>query len=224
MDKLMKKFLKSSIISAIVLIAVGLLLIFNSEGTIFTISYVIGGILIAIGAVAIIKFISTMKEPEKNYDFNIVYGIVCIIMGVLVIGHPKAISTIISIILGVVIIASSATKLQYTLQMKKEGNAAWKVTMVIALISLLCGVVLVFNPFGSAKAITEIVGIFILIYAILDIISTLSIKKTFDGVAQIEDKKVADAKIVDEKEKPKKKTATKKKTTTKKTTTKNAKK
>lgn len=205
MEKLMKSFLRSSIISSLVLLALGLLLIFKSEVTIYTISYVIGGLLIAVGAIAIIKFITNIKSTENNYDLNIVYGAVCVIMGILVIKSPKAIASIIPIVLGVVIIASSATKLQYTLQIKDKGNDLWKSTIIISLISLLCGVILVFNPFKAAVGITRIVGIFISIYAVLDIASTFSIKKTINEVEVIE-AKVDDAEIIDEKKKSKKKT------------------
>ena len=225
MEKLIKSFLKSSIVSAIVLIVLGLLLIFESEPTIYTISYVIGGLLIAIGAIAIIKFLTNIKVTENNYDINIIYGIVCILMGVIVIEHPKEIASMIPIVLGIVIIASSATKLQYTLQMKDKGSDAWKTTVIVSIISLLCGVVILFNPFKAAEAMLKIIGVFILIYGILDVISTLSIKKTLKNVINIEKEIVSDAKIVDEEEKPKakKKTTAKKNTTKKKTTNKNAK-
>ena len=197
-----------------------MLLIFRSEATIYTISYVVGGLLIAIGAIAIIKFLTNIKITENNYDINIIYGIVCVIMGVLVIQYPEAIATMIPIVLGIVIIASSAIKLQYTLQMKDKGSDLWKTTVIIAIISLLCGVVLLFNPFKAAVGITKIVGIFIVIYGALDLASTLSIRKTFKNVIDLKEAEVADAKIVDEKEKPKTKKKTTKKTAAKKTTTK----
>ena len=57
MEKLMKKFFRSSIITSVVLLVLGLLLFFQSEATIVVISYVIGGILVALGVLAIIKFI-----------------------------------------------------------------------------------------------------------------------------------------------------------------------
>ncbi|MBQ2639480.1 MAG: DUF308 domain-containing protein [Bacilli bacterium] len=206
MEKLMKSFLRSAVVSSLILLALGLLLVFKSEATIYTISYVIGGLLIAVGAIALIKFIVNIKSIERNYDLNIIYGIVCVIMGVIVIEHPRAIASIIPIVLGIVIIASSATKLQYTLQFKDKGSDLWKATIIISLISLLCGVVLIFNPFKVAVGITRIVGIFIAIYAVLDIASTFSIKKAIKEVEMVEESKVVDAEIIDEKEKNKKST------------------
>ena len=49
--------------------------------------------------------------------------------------------------------------------------------MVISIISTLCGIVLIFNPFKALTSFTKIVGIFIVIYAVLDMISTFTIKR-----------------------------------------------
>ena len=146
MEKLMKKFFRSSIITSIILLTLGLLLIFQSEATIVTISYVIGGVLVALGVLAVIKFIQGTNKEGKS-ELDIVYGIVTVILGVLIIKNPEAIASIIPLILGVAIIISSATKLQYAIELKANNNKLWKVTMIVSIISTLCGVILIFNPF-----------------------------------------------------------------------------
>ena len=65
MEKIMKKFFRSSLITAILLIALGILLICQSEATIITISYVLGGVIIALGVLAAIKFFQNIK-PKKT--------------------------------------------------------------------------------------------------------------------------------------------------------------
>lgn len=176
MEKLMKKFFRSSLITSLFLIALGLLLIFQSDAVIYSISYIIGGILIAIGVLAIIKFIQNTNNEQKA-ELDIVYGIVSVILGIIVIKNPEAIASIIPTILGISIVISSATKLQYAFELKANGNNLWKTTMVISIISTLCGIVLIFNPFKALSSFTKIVGIFIAIYAILDMISTFAIKR-----------------------------------------------
>lgn len=176
MEKLMKKFFRSSLITSLFLIALGLLLIFQSDAVIYSISYIIGGILIAIGVLAIIKFIQNTNNEQKA-ELDIVYGIVSVILGIVVIKNPQAIASIIPAILGISIVISSATKLQYAFELKANGNNLWKTTMVISLISTLCGIVLLFNPFKALTSFTKVVGIFIVIYAILDMISTFTIKR-----------------------------------------------
>ena len=197
MSNLVNKVFKSSIISSIILIAFGILLIVQSEATIVTISYIIGGILIALGVIAGIKFIKNIKERTKN-DLDIVYGIVCIILGVLVIKNPEAIASIIPFVLGLIIIINSATKLQYSFELYKEKNKLWLSTLILSIIMVVCGIVLIFNPFKGAILITRIVGVFILIYAILDLISTFVISQTFKKIHNSIEENVKDAEIVEE--------------------------
>lgn len=211
MESLMKRFFRSSIISSIILIALGLLLIFQSEATIMMISYIIGGILIAIGVIAIIKFIQNVGKEPKN-ELDIVYGVVCIILGIIVIKNPEAIASIIPIILGISIILSSATKLQYAIELRANKNKLWKTTLILALISTLCGIILLFNPFKAASYFTKVVGIFIIIYAVLDIISSYTVKRNIKIFQKSIEEGITEAVIVSEEiESSKKKTKKNKK-------------
>lgn len=215
MDNLMKKFFRSSMITSTILIILGALLIFQSEATIISISYIIGGVLIAIGALALIKFVKNTNNVVKD-ELDIVYGVVTIIFGVLIIMNPNAIASIIPIIIGIGIIISSATKLQYSFELKENQNHLWKTTMIISIISTICGIILLFNPFKGAVVLTKVVGIFILIYAALDMISTVTIKKNVTAIHNAIENSVADAEIIEEeemKEKPKSKKSKGKKNT-----------
>lgn len=194
----MKIVLKSSIGTSIILMILGLLLIFQSEVTITTISYIIGAILIAAGVLALIRFIKNSKEITATMNLDILYGIVTVILGIIVITNPHAIASILPIVLGIAIIINSASKLQYAFVLKNDHNDLWKTTMIIAIISTICGVVLLFNPFAGAVLIMRIVGIFILVYSLLDIISTIIIKKNVDDFKTVIDSNdIKEAEIVD---------------------------
>lgn len=197
MEKLMKKFFRSSLITSLFLIALGLLLIFQSNAVIYSISYIIGGILIAIGVLAIIKFIQNTNNEQKA-ELDIVYGIVSVILGIIVIKNPEAIASIIPAILGISIVISSATKLQYAFELKSNGNNLWKTTMVISIISTLCGIVLLFNPFKALTSFTKVVGIFIVIYAVLDMISTFTIKRNVKIFQQTMKEGITEALVIKE--------------------------
>lgn len=199
MDNLMKKFFRSSIVTSTILVILGILLFFKSEATIITIAYIIGAILIALGAVAIITFIKNTNNVEKN-QLDIVYGVVTIIMGVLVVSTPEAIASIIPIIIGIGIVISSATKLQYSFELKSCNNPQWKATMIVSIISTICGIILLFNPFKGAVVITQVVAIFIIVYGLLDIISTIIIKKNVNAIHKAIEEEVSEAEVVSESE------------------------
>ena len=204
MKTLMNKIFKSSILGALALVVLGILLIFESEATIVTISYVIGGILVAIGVLALLKFYKEVKENDDT-GMDLVYGIISIILGIVVISNPKAVDSIIPIIMGLLIILNSGTKLQYSIELKKNNNNLWKSTMILSLISTLCGVLLIFNPFKGAAFLTRLIGFLILLYAILDIISTMAIKNTVKKIKTAINDGIEDAKILEVKEKKTKK-------------------
>ena len=194
MENIMTKLLKSSIWSSIALVILGFLLIFYSEVTIISISYVIGGILIAIGVIALLKYISNINKDIKN-EIDIVYGIGTIILGIIVICNPKAIASIIPFILGILIVINSTAKIDYSFKLRKNKNNLWISTLIVALVALICGVLLIFNPFAGAEFITKVIGIILVVYAILDIVSTIRIskelKETF-GKAKEDKKKLKD--------------------------------
>lgn len=197
METLMKKFFRSSLISSIILMIIGVLLILQSEITIITISYLIGTLLIAMGAIAIIKFIKNINNVNRE-ELDIFYGVVTIILGVIVVYNPEAIASIIPIIIGIGIIINSATKLQYAIELKQSLNSQWKITVIISIISAICGVILICNPFKGAVVIMQIIGGFIVAYSILDIISTITIKKNVAAIHNAIDGNINDAEVVEE--------------------------
>lgn len=203
MEKLMQKFFRSSLVTSIVLMILGVLLILQSEVTIITISYIIGTLLIALGAIAIIKFVKNVNSITRE-DLDIVYGTVTIILGVIVIYNPEAIASIIPIIIGIGIVISSATKLQYAIELKENLSSQWKTTMIISIISAICGVILICNPFKGAVVIMQIIGGFIIVYSILDIISTITIKKNVTAIHNALDGKVEDVEVIEKTEAKKK--------------------
>lgn len=192
----MSKLFKTSIISSISLIILGLLLFFQAETTIISISYIIGAVLIALGVLSGIRFISGLNSNNLN-ELDIVYGVVCVVLGILIITNPTAIASAIPIVVGVIIVLNSVIKLHYSLELKEAKNELWKSTMIMSTIMTVCGVILIFNPFAGAVFITKIIGFLIIVYAMLDIVSTIIIKKNATNHIDNE-AKIVEAEIVED--------------------------
>lgn len=199
MNSLMSKIYKSSLLSSIGMCILGLLLIFKAELTVTSISYVVGGVLVALGVVSLLNYTKSVKEKENN-QLDIVYGIVSIVLGIIVITNSKAIASIIPFALGLLIIITSATKIEYSFQLKNNKNENWKTTLVLSLLEFFCGILLVFNPFKSAVFVTKVIGIIILVYSVIDLLTTLSIKKTIDNTTKKLKDNIKEADIVEEKD------------------------
>lgn len=203
-----KKTIWPSLISSGVILVLGLLLFFKSSVTLMGISYIFGGLIIAIGVLAIVRFISNNHSDISN-QLNIVYGIICIISGIFFIEKPEIIGSIIPVVMGIGIIISSSLKIQQSFNIKSLNSSYFFWSFVTALLSLICGVVLLFNPFKGAVIITKVIGIFLVMYAILDICNTIVLKKSgvSISISTVNDKdiksksnhrKAKDAKIIKE--------------------------
>ena len=153
----MKKY---DLITPIVLILSGLLLLFIPGGIINTVISIFGIIIIALGILSIIE---SVKDKQNN--IGIAYGILISILGIIFISNPSVIAGIIPLILGIWILI----RLQYVFFLKDSGSEEWIKAMIVNILTLILGLVLVFNPFKGAEAIMRIIGIFMIIYAILDI-------------------------------------------------------
>lgn len=169
MNDTYKKILYTSVITGVIFFCFGLFLFLKPETTINTISYCLGGILIVIGFITFLKYILNNDTVVKKFDIDLIYGIVGIVAGLVLILNPSVIATIIPFILGMWIVINSAIKLQYALTLKQFESSRWKIPFTVAIISLIWGIILVFNPFQGAVIITKVIGIFVMVYALLEI-------------------------------------------------------
>ena len=200
-----KKILWPSIISSFIMFILGLLLFFKSAATLMSISYVIGGILIACGVLAILRFVT--QNTDVFNQLNIIYGIVCILGGIFFIKEPEIIGSLMPVFLGITIIVSSSLKIQQALILRSFKSSYWLGSLITALLALICGVILLFNPFTGAVVITKVIGLFLIIYAILDIINTVLLKKSntvsveigpMEDTKRTKKEKVKDAQVIKE--------------------------
>ena len=172
-----KKVLWPSLITSLVVLLLGILLLFKSTATLVSISYIIGGILIAIGVIGIIRFFSN-RSSDIFQQITIVYGIISILAGIFLISRPALIGSLLPFVLGIWIIISSSLKLQQAFILKNISRNYFWPSLITALLSLFCGVILVFNPFAVAVIIKKIVGGFLIFYAICDIVNTFILRKS----------------------------------------------
>ena len=199
-----KRVIWPSLLSSLFLLLLGLLLFFKSSETLVGISYLVGGVLIALGVIAIINF---LRNGSKDIfvELNIVYGIVSIVAGIFLVTVPEFIGSIIPIVVGIAVIISSSFKVQQALVLKNLDSKYFLPSLIMAIVCLVCGVVILFNPFTSAVVVTSVIGLFMIIYAVLDIINSIILKKSSDLSVETSTerkkekrKKVKTAKVVKE--------------------------
>ncbi len=189
MIKEINKTITVSILSAIVYIIFGIIMIINPHTAIEVVSISLGVIMGVVGIVSIIKFL--FDKSKYNFTgFGFAGGIISLILAFLLLFKYKELLTIIPLILGIVIIINGASKTEYILTLKRQIGSNWNLMFVLTIVEIILGIILIFNPFETTLTITQIIGVFVIIYSIVDIIECVmlkgEIKKAKDIMEKIE--------------------------------------
>ena len=159
----MKDFLKrikaDFLASSILCIVLGIIFIGCNDGVINLMGSVFAVILIIIGAVYVGSFFLNFITN----GLSVLMGVIILAMGIWFLVQPAVIVSLIPIVLGVVLLFHGLRAIKETIEAKKFGYDAWGADLILAIISLICGFICVFDAFGVMEKATIVVGI-ILIY------------------------------------------------------------
>lgn len=169
MDKI-KAFKVENILTALLYVALGVVLIMFPESIAKTLIYTIATIVIAVGVIKIISYF--LKREQAGYsNAEIVSGLIFIVIGLFILTSTKIIISVIPFVMGVCILISAYSKLQYVLQLSKYTNEKNRGMLLAAIITFILGIVLIFNPFRAAKWMIRLVGICIAFTGASDLIT-----------------------------------------------------
>lgn len=181
MKKLVNEFLTMSLMTSIILIIVGAILLILPGLSLSVMCYAIATILIINGIM--IAYNSYQGNEQIRLFDGFTWGILCIIIGAFLIFNPNIFISIVPIILGLWIIINSCFKLRICMAMDKDNDFAS--ALIMSLITLVCGLFLLFNPIDSAELLTRIIGLVIIIYATIDLVETTTFKRNIKKIEKI---------------------------------------
>lgn len=155
----MKKSKLGSIVSTLVLIVLGVILLVHPGDTLNLAVRLVGVALILVGAVGVVT--QLVKKEDKSV-FSIIVGLIEIVVGIIVLAAPTFVVSLFPIIVGIVVALYGISDLVAAVQLKKAGaNNGW--ALILAAITVLLGIILIFNPFKTLTTLIRVIGI-VLIY------------------------------------------------------------
>lgn len=168
------KFLKNNlggIAMCLLELLVGALLLINPAG--FTSGIIMGAglVLILIGIVCIIKYFRAEPE-EAAKSQNLLKGLIALLAGLFcalrsewfVVTFP-----VITLIYGLVILITGLGKIQWTVDILRQKKPKWFLCGLSALVSTVCGLVIIAAPFTTTAVLWMFTGISLIVDACFDI-------------------------------------------------------
>lgn len=168
MKNLFKKSGYLSLLSSILFLILGILLIINPEEIVEFISYIIGAIFIVMGIFKITSYF-TSKDKYAFYDYNLIFGAFCCIVGIIIMAFGSTIVAMFRIVIGIWIILSGLNRLDLSMKIKNSGVNSWTLSLLISILIIIAGIYVVF----ASGSILSTVGIALVVYSIMDIIENI---------------------------------------------------
>lgn len=166
----MNKIFNVSVITSVIILVLGIFLFIQPDTIIHMISIILGGIILIPGITSLIDYLKNKYQP------SLISGVITTIIGLILIVNTTLVASILPFILGIYFVVNGINRLQYALQLKKQ-TIHYSTSLVFSILIIICGILFIMNPFGGALVITKVMGIFMILYAVLDLSNTIYIKK-----------------------------------------------
>ena len=165
-------FLKSIrfnyILSSIITILLGIALVIFPRTSASVICMCLGVVLLICGVLNIISYF-TQKDKIHFFEYDFLFGMVFSIVGLWLVLNPEAIIMILPVIFAIVIILHGLIELQNSLNLRRFDYNRWWVIFILALITVVLGVIMLANPFIAASTLVIFIGFSLIYNGVVDI-------------------------------------------------------
>lgn len=138
----------------------GVVLIAATNELIKTFNYILVSICSIIGVLQIINFIITKKYKENNYN-DLLIAVIFIWVSLILYVYYGFMINILPILFSLYLFVMSIETIS------KYNNTKNKKYLILALISILVGLLLIFNPFSIILTYLKVTGIYLVVVSIL---------------------------------------------------------
>ena len=181
MKEIFKRTTTSIFISSVVAFILGLLMAVVPNISLQAIGIVFG-IYIIIHGITLIGLDFAAHNVYIPFQ-GIMSGILSIIVGIIMLAMPNVLATIFTIALGIWIILSSINVISISISVRK-GVPNWYLWLLLGIIDLICGVIILFNPFASSISIVVLGGIIMMIHSVITFVDTIMIRNDVKEVTK----------------------------------------
>lgn len=173
----MKDFLRrikaDYLLSSVLCILLGIVFIIWKDGVIDVMGSVFAIVLILIGAVYLGSFFLNLVTN----GVSVLMGIIILAVGIWFLIQPSVIVSLIPIVIGVVLLFHGMRALKETFDAKKYGYNSWGVSFILAVLSIVCGLICIFDAFGVMEKAIIVVGIILVFNGLSNIWIALTVTR-----------------------------------------------
>lgn len=155
MKETFKRIKADIILSALMCVALGVVLLIWPAETIDIFCKILAVGLIILGVVDIVSYFTN----RSIHPFAGILGLIVTLVGVWIFIRPESIVSLVPIVIGVILCVHGIQDLNLAFETKRNGYGKWWSMLIIAAISLGFGVLCIVKAFGMVTLTLQIIGI-----------------------------------------------------------------
>lgn len=170
--KLLKQLKWDTLLMGALYILLGIVALVIPETMERLLGFLIGVVLIIAGAVSMISYL--LRDAHQNYYHNdFLHGLLGILLGIVVLYKVDIIISLVPFLLGTLVLVSGLGKLQDVIDLKRLEYGNWILMLVLAVINIMLGLILIFNPMAVASLLFRLIGIGLIFSGVTDCVTTV---------------------------------------------------
>lgn len=143
---------------------------YEALSIVFTISFIISGILE-------IAFALSNRKEYDHWGWNLVFGILSLIVGIMLINNPLVSMITLPLYVGFLIMFRSFGAIGFSLDLKNYRVMEWGTLMALGILGLLFSIMLLWNPVFAGITIVVWTGLAFIASGVFNIYISLKLKK-----------------------------------------------
>jgi uncharacterized membrane protein HdeD (DUF308 family) len=168
----MKNLKWNLVFLSFVYLALGAFLLLQPGIALNIVCYALGALVLLCAAVQLVRYFVAERGLFQS-QITLVSGIVCLALGAFLILRSDVVVRILPILFGLFVVFDSLGRIQSALELRRCEYPSWKGVLLLALLSVVLGVIMIVNPFGTMETLVMAIGIILLIEGALNLLTTL---------------------------------------------------
>ena len=167
-----KKLKWNLILMSILYLALGIFLLMVPGTALNIVCYALGGVVLACAAVQLIRYFAVERGVFQS-QLTLISGLVCLGLGAFLIIRSNIVVRILPIVFGLFVIFDSLGRIQNALELRRCKYSSWKGFLLLAVLSIVLGIVMILDPFGTMETLVMAIGVILIIEGALNLLSAL---------------------------------------------------
>ena len=158
----MKNLKWNLILMSLLYLALGIFLLAVPGTALNIVCYALGAVVLLCAAVQLVRYFTASHKVFQS-QFTLISGLVCLGLGGFLLLRSDIVVRILPVVFGLFVLFDSLGRIQNALELRRCGYASWKWFILLALLSVVLGGIMIFDPFAAMETLVMGIGIILIV-------------------------------------------------------------